>query len=216
MENGIIKLKEICKVYTDRLSELLADGYVLNAKTTPGTQGEYGRMDLTKDGGKTVRRIYMDRGYTNDGDLTFYSSVDTLSIIEEDFENVRGQTLWNGRGKLVNKQTYYLLDRKRSLYEMDNNTSYVKDLKIVATADKKHYDRCENYGSHVSKTHKFKATPKVLSIVNQYKGFKTVKLNDIDCVEVDKYGKEIYYRVVVKNKPKALIIEKGSWKNRNR
>ena len=80
MENGIIKLKEICKVYTDRLSELLADGYVLNAKTTPGTQGEYGRMDLTKDGGKTVRRIYMDRGYTNDGDLAFYSSVDTLSI----------------------------------------------------------------------------------------------------------------------------------------
>lgn len=212
MENGIIKLKEIVKSYTDRLSELLVEGYVFNAKTMRGTQGEFGKMDLTKDGGKTVRRIYMSVYYISGADLKLYSTVDTLNIVEEDFENVRGDTLWNGSGKLVNKQTYYLLDRKHSVYEMDNNTSYVKDLKIVTAADKKHYDRCESSG--INKMYKFKATPKVLSIVNKYKGFKTVKLNDIDYVEADKFGK--CYRVFIKNKPKELIIQKGSWRNHNR
>ena len=63
MGKNIIKLNEISKAYSDLIAERLADGYVLNTRTMSGSQGEYGRFDLTKDGGKTVHRLYMSREF---------------------------------------------------------------------------------------------------------------------------------------------------------
>ena len=110
MGKNIIKLNEISKAYSDLIAERLADGYVLNTRTMSGSQGEYGRFDLTKDGGKTVHRLYMSREFESDNseykDSRMWYSFDTLRIVEEEFDNQKnscsqakaGHTLeWQGQ-----------------------------------------------------------------------------------------------------------------------
>ena len=213
---NIIKLTEISKAYTDRLSELLVEGYVMNASTMSGTQGEYGRIDLTKDNGKTVRRLYIDRGSKYGEDWKDHA--DYLCIIEEEFNRNSSTsigTLWNGKGNIINKKEYYLIDRKHNVYELHPSTSYVDNLDAIKTANRKHYDRCDS--RYTNSTRSFKPTEKVLEVVRKYKGFKGVKLSDIEKVEIcHRHNNEVYYRVIVNNRKCNLCIEKGSYKYHDR
>ena len=90
MAKEIIKLNEISKVYGELLASRLADGYTIYLKTMGGTQGEYGRLDLTKDGGKTVHRLYMNRKSENGNAIyngtKVWFNVDVIQIIEEEFD----------------------------------------------------------------------------------------------------------------------------------
>lgn len=211
---NIIKLSEISKIYTNRLSELLQMGYVMNPSTMPGTQGEYGRMDLTKDGGKTVRRIYIDRGHEYNRDLDSFDCFDFLTIIEEEFNTSEfGSTLWNGKGNKINEQRFYLLDRKRNVYEMNPWTTYTTDLNFLSDCNKKHYSRADS--RHSQKAHTFKATPKVLEVIKKFQGFKTTKMSDLDLVEVGHYesrGHEVYFRIAVKGKKNSFTLDKDTKK----
>lgn len=210
MEKEIVKLSEINKEYSRILAERLAEGYVLNARTNSGTQGEYGRMDLTKDGGKTVRRLYLDRmtdyGY-DDKDERY--SYDTIFIIEEEFDNTSNSSiLWNGKGNKVLEKKYYKIDRNRSSYEMNPYTSYTLSRDTIKAADKKHYNRADIRYTCSYRT--IKPTQKIVEIVNHFKGFKNIKLSDIEKIEVGKYCNKPSYRFYFKNRKHTLTIDKDS------
>lgn len=210
MAKEIVKLSEINKEYSRILAERLAEGYVLNARTNSGTQGEYGRMDLTKDGGKTVRRLYLDRttdyGY-DDKDERY--SYDTIFIIEEEFDNQRNSDiLWNGKGNKVLEKKYYKIDRKRSAYELDPYTSYTQSVELMKAADKKHYNRADI--RYIRSYRNIKPTQKIVEIVNHFKGFKNIKLSDIEKIEVGKYCNNPSYRFYFKNRKHTLTIDKDS------
>lgn len=214
MENGIVKLNEISKAYSKLLADRLADGYVLNMKTMSGTQGEYGRFDLTKDGGKTVRRLYMTRNseYDNseyDKDRMWYS-FDTLSIVEEEFDNSKNSdTLWTGKGNKVLENKYYLIDRKRSGYKLDPYTSYTQSVELMKSADRKHYNRVDSIRRE--STRKINPTKGMIEVINRFKGFKNVKLADITEVEVGRYSKgEVFYRFTFANRKHTLTIDSDS------
>lgn len=215
MEKDIIKLNEISKIYSELLADRLSDGYVINMRTMSGTQGEYGRFDLTKDGGKTVHRLYMSRDSESDNseyDTTkMWYSFDTLRIVEEEFDNTRdSDTLWNGKGKKILEKKYYLIDRKRSGYKLDPYTSYTQSVDLMKSANRKHYERVKS-DQYISARRKIKPTQKMVEIVNRFKGFKNVKLADIESVEVGTYRKgEMYYRFTFTNRKHTLTIDSDS------
>ncbi len=213
MGKDIIKLNEISKVYSDLLAERLADGYVLNMRTMSGSQGEYGRFDLTKDGGKTVHRLYMSRDSENDNseykDSGMWYSFDTLRIVEEEFDNLKNsEILWNGKGNKILEKKYYLIDRKRIGYKLDPYTSYTQSVEFMKSADKKHCKREDSKYSDSTRT--IKPTQKMVEIVNRYKGFKGIKLADIESVKVGTYKGEPSYHFSFSNRKYTLTINKDS------
>lgn len=215
MEKNIVKLNEISKVYSDLLADRLADGYVINMRTMSGTQGEYGRFDLTKDGGKTVHRLYMSRDSESDNseyDKTrMWYSFDTLRIVEEEFDNTRNSdTLWTGKGNKILEKKYYLIDRHRRGYNLDPYTSYTPSVEFMKSADRKHYERVD-LNHTISERRKINPTQKMVEIVNRFKGFKNVKLADIESVEVGTYRKgEMFYRFTFTNRKHSLTIDSDS------
>lgn len=214
MEKNIVKLNEISKTYSKLLADRLADGYVINMKTMSGTQGEYGRFDLTKDGGKTVHRLYMSRDSESDNSEYYktgmWYSFDTLRIVEEEFDNTKNSdTLWTGKGKKILEDKYYLIDRNRSAYRLDPYTSYTPSVEFMKSADRKHYERVDSIRRE--STRKIKPTQKMVEIVNRFKGFKNVKLADIESVEVGTYRKgEMFYRFTFSNRKHSLTIDGDS------
>lgn len=214
MGKDIVKLNEISKTYSKLLADRLADGYVINMRTMRGTQGEYGRFDLTKDGGKTVHRLYMSRDSESDNseyDKTkMWYSFDTLRIVEEEFDNQRdSDTLWTGKGKKILEKKYYLIDRKRRGYSLDPYTSYTQSVELIKSADRKHSERYDL--KHSDSTRTIKPTQKMVEIVNRFKGFKNVKLADIKSVEVGTYrNHENFYRFTFTNRKHSLTINSDS------
>lgn len=211
MGKGIIKLNEISKVYSDLLAERLADGYVLNMRTMSGTQGEYGRFDLTKDGGKTVHRLYMSR-YSESVDSEYDKTgmwFDVLSIVEEEFDNTKNSgTLWIGKGNKVLEKKYYLIDRKRSGYELDPYTSYTQSVELMKSAYRKHSERVDSNYSDSTRT--IKPTQKMVELINRFKGFKSVKLADIKSVEAGTYIKgKRFYRFTFTNRKHTFTYYAG-------
>lgn len=215
MAKEIIKLNEISKVYGELLASRFAEGYTIYLRTMGGTQGEYGRLDLTKDGGKTVHRLYMNRKSENGNAICkgtkVLFNVDVIQIIEEEFDNLKNRDiLWNGKGKKLLEQNYYLIDRKRSGYIMDPRTSYTPSKYFIELAETKHYGRCSAQNKN-DKSRKIKPTQKMVEIVNRFKGFKGIKLDDIESVEVGCYKpSDTFYRFSFKNRKHYLIIDKDS------
>lgn len=215
MAKEIIKLNEISKIYGELLASRFAEGYTIYLRTMGGTQGEYGRLDLTKDGGKTVHRLYMDRKSENGNAICkgtkVLFNVDVIQIIEEEFDNLKSDILWNGKGKKLLEQNYYLIDRKRSGYVMDPRTSYTPSKYFIELAETKHYGRVNSSQFRNGKTRKIKPTQKMVEIVNRFKGFKGIKLGDIESVEVGCYKpRDIFYRFSFKNRKHYLTIDKDS------
>lgn len=215
MAKEIIKLNEISKIYGELLASRFAEGYTIYLRTMGGTQGEYGRLDLTKDGGKTVHRLYMDRKSENGNAICkgtkVLFNVDVIQIIEEEFDNLKSDILWNGKGKKLLEQNYYLIDRKRSGYVMDPRTSYTPSKYFIELAETKHYGRVNSSQFRNGKTHKIKPTQKMVEIVNRFKGFKGIKLGDIESVEVGCYKPgDTFYRFSFKNRKHYLTIDKDS------
>ena len=214
MGKEIVKLNEISKTYSKLLADRLADGYVINMRTMSGTQGEYGRFDLTKDGGKTVHRLYMYRYSESDNseyhETGMWYSFDTLRIVEEEFDNQRNSdTLWNGKCKKIVEKKYYLIDRKRRGYSLDPYTSYTQSVELMKSADRKQSERVDL--RHSDSTRTIKPTQKMVEIVNRFKGFKNVKLADIESVEVGTYRKgEMFYRFTFTNRKHSLTIDSDS------
>lgn len=203
----IIKMNDINRNFTERVAFLVTLGYVVNPKTMSGTQGERCRIDLTKDNGKTVRRLYLETGYDH-GDKKTYRSMDTVVFMEEEFENVQGfGTLWNGKGKIVDKTLFYKVGQN-SIYNLDSSLAFTKSKDLAYELYDKHWKRSrERDSSSVNK--ELKPTEKVLEIVRKRKGYKTVKLSDIIGVSANHYshnGKpRIAYKVEFTNK-KPLYI----------
>lgn len=214
MEKDIVKLNEIGKTYSKLLADRLAEGYVLNMKTMSGTQGEYGRFDLTKDGGKTVHRLYMSRDSESDNseydETKMWYSFDTLRIVEEEFDNsTNNDILWTGKGKKLLEKKYYLIDRKRSGYKLDPYTSYTPSVEVMKSADRKHYERVDL--KHSSERRTIKPTQKMVEIVNRFRGFKNVKLADIQSVEIGTYSNHgNFYRFTFANRKHTLTIDSDS------
>ena len=84
---------DIRRIYTEKVAELLAKGYILHPETMSGSQGEIAHIDLT-NGSEILRVLIENCGWENE------SYGDVLSIrIGRCTESLRGShpIIWNNR-----------------------------------------------------------------------------------------------------------------------
>ena len=196
----IIKMNYVNKLATEILSEYISKGYVLSS-TMSGHQGEIYKVDIRKE--NTAIRIRVDEGYSRtDSEKKYnFEKAEVIYIVVEKFENQNG-ILWNGKGEEITYVEFYKVDHYKGIY-CDSNSEY----NLIR---KKQYTRLAN-SSKYSNTKLVlkieKCTDKLLEIVQNTKGYKSVRRNQIKSIEsfVNVHNKNKYYRVMIDGKDDLIF-----------
>ena len=83
---------DIRRIYTEKVAELLAKGYILHPETMSGSQGEMAHIDLTN--GFEILRVLIETSLSFDG----YGDILTIRL-GRCMDEIRGRwpTIWNNR-----------------------------------------------------------------------------------------------------------------------
>ncbi len=108
-----MKFAEINAIYTQKVAEYLANGYIINSNTMAGHQGEIAKIDLRKD--NDVIRIMIDSA-NHYSDHCFCSTVSIIvgRCIEKDIIETTDQrdlTIWNNRLEVIEQKTFYRMQK---------------------------------------------------------------------------------------------------------
>lgn len=173
---------DINAIYTNLVSEYISKGFVINFRIVRGSQGEESKIDLTNDNGKTIYRIWI---------LTEYFDVSDrkLMIVIEKFSNCEASdTLWFGRGEKIFERIFYFITRRRS------RNIYVKskdNFEIIREIQKSREDL--EYKESCRLIELSDSCKKIaLKIIRKKKGYKTVKIDDLNSVS-RRYDISSYY-----------------------
>lgn len=93
--------KEIEAIYTKKVAEYIAKGYIINTCTMPGHQGEIAKVDFRK--GKEVIRVL----FTEDSWNTFDTFVILVGRSTETCTNHRYDTIWNNRLEIIERIEFF-------------------------------------------------------------------------------------------------------------
>ena len=191
----IIKMNYVNQLATKLVTDYISKGYVLSS-TMSGHQGEIYKVDLYKN--NEVVRIRVDEGYSRNENEnhSFFDRISVVYIIVERFNELKG-TLWNGEGEELNYIEFYEVDRHKGVY-CDSYSEYTM-------IKKKQDDRLKNERCYVNKKLILKidkCSDKLLEIVHNQKGYKSVKRNQVKYVEsyVNLYRNYKHYRVMIDGK----------------
>lgn len=136
-----MKRNEIDKVFTQKVAEYIANGYIINSSTMSGHQGEEGKVDLVK--GNELIRVWMNReteGWSSKKD-TFhgYKMVIRVGRWNVSAANINSwTTIWMKDLETLEEITYYAL----------SDTYYVDNREEAMGAQQKRYNRYGNKKYH--------------------------------------------------------------------
>ncbi len=187
--------KELSKEFTRIASGYISEGYLINySAASSGSQGEEMKIDLSNDGGKTVLRVWMDKGSEKVGS-EWYQKADVIKITVEKFEDAENKTtLWYGRGEKVLEKTYYHIARRdRDEIYCEEKSEYLQ----IAEKQEARWraSRIEREYVEVSESYKKIA----LKSVKKIKGYKSTLLVDIEKIFRQKNKYSNGFSVKLKN-----------------
>ena len=94
-----MKKQDINRIYTEKVTELLARGYQINTETMSGSQGEWAHIDLTD--GSEILRVLVDShsSFSKGYDETVCITVGRCT------DRIRGRwdTIWNNHLEIISK-----------------------------------------------------------------------------------------------------------------
>ena len=196
----IIKQDSINKLATKILTDYISKGYILSS-TMSGHQGEIYKIDLYKD--NEVIRIRVDRGRSKNENKNhnFFGRIDVVYIIVERFHELKG-TLWNGEGEELEYIEFYEVDRHKGVY-CDNYAEYlgIKEKQDIRLSNSNKYSNTKT----ILRINKY--SDKLLKMVQNVKGYKSIRKNQIKGVEsfTNIYSKKKYYRVAIDGKTDLIF-----------
>ena len=174
--------KEIGLVFTEKVAEYMAKGYVMNIDTMSGSQGEIAKVDLRK--GDEIIRILVATGYDH--------LAEKISVIvgrnTSKLYNRGHDTIWNSELEIIEEIEWYKVSEN---YYCDEAEYRVIEEKRFKRFDGKRTENTIDFGEEAKKI--------LLPWVKRKKGCKTAKLSDI--TRVYKYkgrGTKWYYAVNVR------------------
>ena len=188
---------DINAIYTDLVSEYISKGFVINFRTVRGSQGEESKIDLTNDDGKTIYRIWILIEYV-DG-----INNKKLVIVIEKFLNFEARDiLLFGRGeKILEKDFYFINKRSRNIYVESKD-----DFEIIVEIQKSRtYLKYKEFYGLIELSDSCKKI--ALKIIRKKKGYKTVKIDDLNSVS-RRYDVNGYYFDFKKKENFAVRIKK--------
>lgn len=188
--------EEIEKIFTDKVLEYIAKGYVMNLGTMSGSQGEIGKVDLRK--GDDVIRILLcsDRKWGRYDENKFYECGSVDLIVGRNTDELRRggdpfdsfNTIWNNHLEIIEKRVFYKIK-----YDCDY---FIEDLEEIKRMCEVRYSRWERRDSgEWDVENQEKARSIVLPFVNRQSGCKGKKVSDIEAVKKAANG----YVVELKN-----------------
>lgn len=180
----IYRTKDINELFTKVVQKYLAQGLSVNLNTMSGSQGEIAKVDLTD--GEHIYRIRIEKEHHFEKHIDILRLEVRLYEANNDKIDDSFHTLWNSQGQLIENINFYELDGR----------GYAD----VYTIDEKFADECEE-----KRFQRFRATHpqrKPLNvdnkrvcrnIVNNHKGYKSVRPAEIKKVARHKFGYKIEF-----------------------
>lgn len=167
---------DISLMFTTIIQDYLNLGFIFNyAESARGTQGEDMKADLTKDGGKTVYRVYVNKHYEGWGDTCVY-------IIVEKFTDCDGtSTLWQGKGeKISEKKLWQICDKRWNNVYVESKEDFeaIKQVQRNRSNERYEIERCKTSATLPATANKIG-----LILVRRIKGYKGTTLKQITKVE---------------------------------
>lgn len=182
-----MKFREINQKFTAKVAEYIAEGWVFNAGTMNGSQGELAKVDLT-DGNRVLRiMITKEHGY---GDFWYDGYALVVGFAEDKIkanDSDTWQTIWNNRLEVIFKETFYRAGTN------SNSDWYVTEQEAKANYEKM-MARYKNRDSEDKDTDLGEAGAKiVLPFVKKQYRCGRAKVADIKVVKKVRDGENRWY-----------------------
>lgn len=193
----IYKKQDIDRMFTEKVSELLAQGYQINPATMDGSQGEIAHVDLRK--GEELIRVLLERRSGWDDDAPDYLSL-TVGRCAEPFRNDSfnaHETIWNNDLEILSEIKF--ASATLSLYD----SPVYLDMASGTEAAKKRQRRWEARQLPNRRNLPEASKSVALRWLKKQKGFKTCRLSEIESVVRvdDKTTRKLYcYEIKARGK----------------
>ena len=203
-DTRVIMRAEIDKAFTEVINRYFANGFIAYTVTMGGTQGETAKMDVTNDDGKTIYRIMMFNDYNLKlNDNAMYGTYRGITIEVRKYVNgvdFHHNTIWNDRGEGVELYTWY---------EVADNKVFTADREFARATVAKRNQRWRIKDEMCNTTDRIFAnaviTDKLMTYINNRKGFKAVKKRDINAV----WRRDNRYYIDFKNREGRYTVNNG-------
>ncbi len=193
--------KELCKIFTDKVTEYIENEYVITPNSFSGSDGT-SRVDLVKD--DSFIRIYMDEEPDFDSNVDkIYIRVAERKLIGKEKKNIYNMDIvWTKELTTIYELSFITIGKYRHPYYVTEE-EYAELKDKIAERTKRRY---EKYASAVRNIYTFpdSAKAKVLSFIQSKPKCKSVKLKDIEKVEKHVYDDFVTYKVYCRGKTYAL------------
>ena len=198
-EEHKMKKAELNKIFTAKVNELLAQGYIFHTQTMAGHQGEIAKVDLT-NGEEIIRVLMEDKGlnWDKETDLFLNNSI-TITVGRATTVNFN-DTIWNDKLEVLDQEVFY---------QADYYSDYLITEEEAIENAKKHKERLMTNKAQLKGTEEItdKAHLKaLLPYINRLEGCKSVKARHITEVtkQVNTDGSFIYH-IIIQKKDKAKV-----------
>jgi len=193
--------KELCKIFTDKVTEYIRNGYVITPNSFSGSDGT-SRVDLVKDDSFT--RIYMDEEPDFDSYMDrIYIRVAERKLIGQEKKNIYNMDIiWTSELTTIYELSFIVISKYRHPYYVTEE-EYAELKDKIAERNRRRYDK---YASALRKIYTFPDSAKkiVLPFIQSKPKCKSVKLKDIGKVEKYVYDDFVTYKVYCKGKTYTL------------
>ena len=199
-EEHKMKKAELNKIFTAKVNELLAQGYIFYTQTMAGHQGEIAKVDLTN--GEEVIRVVMENGPTWDKEKNLFLN-DNITITVGRATKVTpgtfSSTIWNNDLEVIDQEIFY---------QAGYHSDYLITKEEAIENAKKHKERLMK-AAQPKETEEItdKDTIKVLlPYINKLEGCKSVKARHITGIEkqVNTNGSFVYH-ITIQKKDKTKV-----------
>ena len=194
-----MKKQDIRRIYTEKVTELLNQGWTIFPDTMNGSQGEIAHIDLTD--GSEIRRVLLERDTHWDRMAGGYcGDVIRLTVGKAGADTWVGSTwdgtVWNNRLEPIFQIEWAWLGRRR-------NSDWYVSLEEGRAAHQKQLDRYRNHDRNDRMV--YTDLPEAcksaaLRWVQKQPRMKTAKLSDIEQVRKVTYEGKTHYEIKAKGR----------------
>lgn len=181
--------------YTNVVADYLKRGYVINTKTSSGSQGEVHKIDF-RDGSDVYRIVLL---HIQDYDAPDNIGQMIIRVLKYTDVNMHTDILWTDKGTTIAETIFYLVAERCN----EHKEVYSTDIEVAKNAERIRIERCRRKAYTPIRFIKFtKAQQKVVKeILKNHAGYKTVAATKIMSMRRTSNG----YVIFIKDKDSVYI-----------
>lgn len=163
-----MKKTELDMIFTNKVSEYIAKGYIINTNSMAGHQGEIAKIDLRKSD-EVLRIVMLQLDFTADGKkfcILVGRSTDTI-----DLNACSREIIWTNHLEIIEKLTFIAISDNWYLPEEEGKQEYQKK-----------YERYKLRRSYMSYEKPLNITANFIRGLKSRKGFSNATRNNIKVV----------------------------------